>query len=559
MLFFRQLRCLAACRPSVGAGIVWATTTCEAEDRSDEWMARQGEHAWLEEVEGAEALKWVRTQNAMTTSRLGEPTTTTTTTTTYEKVLARLQSKEKIPGVRKLGDHYYNFWTDAENPRGVWRRTSPEEFRNAEPAWETVLDVDLLGKEENESWVWKGHTVLKEEGASPSRTLVALSPGGSDAVVRREFDLNTKKFGGFEVPLGKSRVSWVDKDTLLVGAVLRESDATNSGYPRVAREWKRGTSLEEAQIVFEGQASDVSCGGSVTRSRNVAFEWRYRVVSFYNAKRRVRRLGRENVWYELDAFGVPDDASVSVFGDNLLLELRTAWNGFAAGALVAVDFDDFTKNGPKASSFRALFEPSETTSLVGVAKTKDHIILNVLDTVKSRLVTLNTSWEVVSSDDPPRIKNVGISPVDSDQSNDYFATTSSFLEPSTLSLVATGKSNEVLKQLPDLFVAQNHRQFQEFATTKDGTRIPYFVVSNGDETSPCLMVGYGGFEVSLLPGYSSTIGTWLERGGTYVVANIRGGGEFGPAWHSAALGENRRRAYDDFAAVAEDLVAKRIT
>lgn len=524
-------------------------------DRSDLWMPKQGEHAWLEEVQGEAALKWVVAQNNRTFHELGDPSQSAT----YHKVKAALESKDKIPGVRKIGPYYYNFWQDQANARGLLRRTLPEHYV-AGDKWETVLDVDALGREEKESWVWKGHTLLKEYDGDKLvraiRTLVALSPGGSDAVVRREFDLEEKKFveDGFVLPVAKSRVSWKDRDTLLVGMALDEGEKTTSGYPRVVREWKRGTRLEDAPIVFEGQESDVSVGSAVTRSKGVALEWRSRSYSFYASKRLMRKLP-DGVWYDMSKLGVPDDVDMSQYGSSLLLELRTEWLGFKSGSLLAVDVDDLLRRGGKAH-FDVLFEPTPATSLVGRAATKNMLILNVIDTVRSKLVFLAPDpWRVVGEDAEPRIRTASVGGVDVDESDDYFLRTSSFLEPSTLSLVS-GDTTTLLKSLPDLF-NHDHTVSQYLATSKDGTQVPYFCVST-TKKGPCLLYGYGGFEISVMPSYAATVGAWLERGGTYVVANIRGGGEFGPDWHKAALRENRQKAYDDFFAVAQDLVARGI-
>ncbi|KAK3261375.1 hypothetical protein CYMTET_29712, partial [Cymbomonas tetramitiformis] len=247
------------------------------------WMEKDGEHAWLEEVEGESALTWVKDINANCLSELGDPASKAS----YQRVLSILDSKEKIPHPRKIGEYYYNFWQDAENPRGLWRRTTPESYRQPEPEWEVVLDVDALGAAEDISWVYAGHTLLEEEdGSPPSRTLMKLSRGGSDANVVREFDLVTKAFveGGFELPEAKSRVSWVHRDLLLVGTDLGEGSLTDSGYPRQVREWARGTPLKEAPLMYEGEATDVAVSGYLGFHAGHAFEWRRRSTTFYTSK-----------------------------------------------------------------------------------------------------------------------------------------------------------------------------------------------------------------------------------------------------------------------------------
>ena len=514
-------------------------------------------------MSGDAALGWAKAQNEATFAALGDPAASPT----YGRILEVLESKEKIPGVSKIGDFYYNFWTDEANPRGLLRRVpSLEAFRSEDPPWETVLDVDALGRAEGESWVYKGSASCREYDekhrlvGSPTRTLVSLSPGGSDAIVRREFDLAAKAFVGgdaFELlDPSKSRCSWLDRDTLFLGADLKDGDLTSSGYPRTVREWTRGTDPKDAPVVFEGEASDVSVGGYVSRSRGAAFEWRYRATTFYTTKKQVRRhsAARDGVWHRLDALGLPDDAQVSHLGDQLLVEPRSdlvaGGTTYPAGSYLAVGFDDFVARGVRGANFEPLFVPSAKTSLASAAATRDRLVLTVLDNVRTRLVFLEpvevggkTTWRDAGSEAAPMIRGVSASPVDAEESNAYFLRTSTYLEPSTLALAdaaagAAGVADaEVIKALPAMFDAAGKEAFQGEATSADGTKIPFFCVrtAGAPPETPCLLYGYGGFEISNTPGYGGTIGAgWLERGATYVVANIRGGGEFGPRWHHAA-------------------------
>ena len=565
-----------------------AAAGCEAADDREAliagWEAKQGEHAWLEEVSGDAALGWAKAQNEATFAALGDPAASPT----YGRILEVLESREKIPGVSKIGDFYYNFWTDEANPRGLLRRVpSLEAFRSEDPQWETVLDVDALGRAEGESWVYKGSVSCREYDenhrlvGSPTRTLVSLSPGGSDAIVRREFDLAAKAFVGgdaFELlDPSKSRCSWLDRDTLFLGADLKDGDLTSSGYPRTVREWARGTDPGDAPVVFEGEASDVSVGGYVSRSRGAAFEWRYRATTFYTTKKQVRRHGaaRDGVWHRLDALGLPDDARVSHLGDQLLVEPRSdlvaGGTTYPAGSYLAVGFDDFVARGVRGATFEPLFVPTAKTSLAAAAATRDRLVLTILDNVRTRLVFLEpveargaTTWRDAGSEAAPMIRGVSASPVDAEESNAYFLRTSTYLEPSTLALAdaaagAAGVADaEVIKALPAMFDAAGKEAFQGEATSADGTKIPFFCVrtAGAPPETPCLLYGYGGFEISNTPGYGGAIGAgWLERGATYVVANIRGGGEFGPKWHQAAKREKRHVCVDDFAAVARHLAA----
>mmetsp|Transcript_14428 Transcript_14428/g.21780 ORF Transcript_14428/g.21780 Transcript_14428/m.21780 type:complete len:734 (-) Transcript_14428:322-2523(-) len=532
--------------------------------------------AWLEEIEGEKALKWVREQNARTVTAWGNPITSPT----YQKVLEALESKDKIPGVSKIGNFYYNFWTEKERPRGILRRCKPEEYAEKEVPWETVLDIDALCREDDCSYVYKGIKSFKPTiKSNPRRTLVALSPGGSDAVIRREFDLEKKKFVPIEDQAfvistpEKHSCSWLDNDTLLIAIGLSDKEKTDSGYPRVLREWKRGTDLKDAPIVYTGKKSDVTVGGSLTRSRGVELEWRYRAPSFYTSRRSVRRHTpkRDGVWYDLQELGIPQDASVFAHGAVLLIELRTSWLSFSAGALLAVGLDDLCQNGISAN-IQPLFLPQPHTSLKGISASKNLLALVIQDHVKPSLHLFNVDLvndilqiknlnSILTHDlERPQIRALSVSAVDSDESDDFFLRSSSFLEPSTLSLLQIDQSrttSKLLKTLPHMFqVKANQIVEQRFATSADGTQVPYFLIKNGDNTqAPCLIFAYGGFEISLGPSYNSALGRgWLERGGHYVLANLRGGGEYGPSWHKAALKENRQKAYDDLNAVAKHLV-----
>lgn len=515
-------------------------------------------YLWLEDVTGERPLAWVREQNALSkqeleTSPVFEPI--------RKRILAILDSKEKIPYVSKHGAFYYNFWRDDKHVRGLWRRTSLAEFKKAEPAWETVLDLDKLAETEKENWVWKGYSVLYP---TYDRCLLSLSHGGADAVVVREFDLKTKSFltDGFYLPEAKSETAWRDRDTLYVGTDFGPDSLTSSGYPRIVKEWKRHTPLTEAKTIFEGKHEDVSVSASVDHDHGRTYEFIQRAPTFFTSEELVRK-GEQ--WVRVPK---PDDANVGTFEDQMILRLRSDWTvegkTYPAGALLAGDFDKCLKGG---HNFQVLFTPTERKSLAGSSATKHYLLINELDNVKNRLYRLERKkgeWTRTPID-APALGSVGINGIDPDESDDYFMTISDFLTPSSLYYGTLRRSNrEKLKSLPAFFNADGLEITQHEATSKDGTRVPYFQVSrvalamNGK--NPTLLYGYGGFEISMLPNYSGSIGSaWLERGGTYVLANIRGGGEFGPKWHEAARKEHRQRAYDDFIAVAEDLIARKLT
>jgi prolyl oligopeptidase len=516
-------------------------------------------YLWLEEVTGERALAWVRARNAESTAEL---TKGPEFKELNDRLLRIYDSKEKIPFVAKHGPFYYNFWRDETNKRGLWRRTTLEEYRKPEPKWETVLDLDELAEAEKENWVWHGANFLEPAN---DRCLVSLSRGGADAAVVREFDPKTKEFvrDGFTLPEAKSDVSWKDRDTLLVGTDFGPGSRTDSGYPRVIKEWARGAKLADAKLVYEGQKTDVEVGTTVDHAKGFEREFVQRAVTFWESELFLRRGGR------LVKIEKPLDAEASAHREWLLIRLRTAWavggRTYPAGALLAADFEGFLKGD---RTFAVLFEPTERTSLASFSPTRNHVLLNELDNVRSRIYVLSRkdgAWKREELPGLPKIANAGASAVEPDESDDYFLTVTDYLAPTTLSIGTAGRGPaEKLKQNPAFFDAKGLTVSQHEATSKDGTKVPYFQVSREnlalDGTAPTLLYGYGGFEVPLTPGYSAGVGAgWLEKGGVYVVANVRGGGEFGPRWHQAALKANRHRAYEDFAAVAEDLVKRRVT
>ena len=518
-------------------------------------------HLWLEDVTGEKQIAWVRERNAESTQAL---TSGTGFAAIEQRILSILDSKERIPAVTKIGDRYYNFWRDAANPKGVWRSTTLDEYRKAEPAWETVIDIDALAKAEHENWVWHGATVLEPEDRV---CLVSLSRGGADADVVREFDLDSKAFvdGGFSLPEAKSRVAWRGRESLFVATDFGPGSLTASGYPRTVREWTRGTPLPQAEVVFEGQPDDMSVGASRDLTPGFERDFLVRQITFWTNEFFLRRGGH------LIKIDKPDDANASVHREWLLIELRSPWTveetTFPAGALLAANFEAFLKGD---RTLHVLFEPTDRTSLAAWAGTRNHILLTTLDNVRNRISALtftDGTWHREPLTGVPDIGTASISPVDEIESDDYWLVTSSPLEPSTLSLGSAAtptKAPEKLKQTPAFFDASGMKVEQHEAVSQDGTRIPYFQIGRADlpadGSTPTLLYGYGGFEIPLLPGYSPASGVaWLEKGHAYVIANIRGGGEFGPRWHQAALKEKRHRAYEDFAAVAEDLIARKVS
>jgi prolyl oligopeptidase len=521
---------------------------------------QQDPHLWLEDVEGEQSRAWVDARNDETEAELGA-------NPDYAALRGRLKaildSKDKIPYVRLHGAHYYNFWRDADHERGIWRRTTPAEYGKSAPQWETVLDLDLLARAENENWVWAGASFLKPQG---TRCLLSLSRGGGDAHVVREFDLELKAFvaDGFTLPEAKGSAGWIDRDTLFVATDFGPGSMTESGYPRVVKEWKRATPLADARPVYEAQTDDLSASAWFDYTPGHERQFVQRQIGFYSSELFVRDPA-SGVLTRIDK---PEDAEAFTVRGQLLVQLRSDWTiagvTWPQGALLAIPFSAFMAGG---RDFTALFTPSATTSLEDVSATRDAILLTVLDKVKDRIVELRMldgAWqrrEVAA----PGMGALGVSPVDEIASSQYFLTVTDFLTPSSLYLAQAGSDTRtLLKAMPAFFDAGPYTVSQFEAASKDGTPVPYFVVMRRglalDGDNPALLYGYGGFEVSLTPFYSGVTGAaWLERGGIYVLANIRGGGEFGPRWHQAALKDQRQNAFDDFLAVAEDLAARGFT
>jgi prolyl oligopeptidase len=513
---------------------------------------------WLEGVSTERSLAWAREHNAKCENQLVDDSFRSL----EARLKAQLDSDAKIPSVRKIGAHYYNLWTDARNPRGLWRRTTPTDYEREDPAWETVLDLDALGRAEGKSWVWHGADVLAPDDRL---CLISLSPGGSDADVVREFDLERKAFvaGGFELPEAKSGVSWRDRDSLWVGTDFGPGSLTESGYPRTVRLWRRGTPLASAELVFEGLKQDVRV--AVTHDSTPGFErdFALRAPSFFTNEMSLWSDGR---WVKVRK---PDDANATPWREWLLLELRSDWSvqgqRFEAGSLLVTKLADSLTD---AASYEVLFTPGERVSLASITPTRNHVIVATLDEVKSRLAVLTpgaSGWTQAPMAGLPEFGELSVRAIDSEESDDYFLGVNDFvMPPSLLAGTLGGSAPKLLKSAPAFFDVTGLVVSQHQALSQDGTRIPYFEVRRADApldgSAPTLLEAYGGFEVSLTPHYDGIVGAaWLEAGGVYVLANIRGGGEFGPKWHQAALKQNRMRCYEDVAAVARDLCARNVT
>lgn len=537
------------------AGAAWVSAVPAQAAMSNEL---DDTYLWLEDVDSARALDFARAASTRTLSELRERKEFAQI---RDEVLDVLDSRERIAHVAAHGDHLYNFWQDAANPRGLWRRTTWAEYRKPQPVWEIVIDVDVLARDEKENWVWKNAQCLPPRG---NRCLISLSRGGGDAIVVREFDLVNKQFvaDGFVVPEAKSDVEWRDRDTLYVSTDFGPGSMTDSGYPRIVKRWHRGTPLTRAVTVFEGQRTDVGVDAwvdhDVRDGTMLITEGVRRLIAFYDGETFVLRDGAPV------RLAVPNDAAAQVVGPWLIVRLRSAWNAggraYPAGALIATRTQDFLQG---KHAFDVLFEPSARTALQKVwSATRNAIVLDVLDNVRSRLFVLtptDSGWQRQEVN-LPSLGAASAIPVDRYASDQIFITYQDFLTPPTLFVGTAGEPIEKLKSMPAFFDASRMMVQQFEAKSRDGTGVPYFVVGAREaKNAPTILYGYGGFENALEPFYSGGIGrAWLARGGVLVVANIRGGGEFGPAWHQAALKEKRQNAFDDFIAIAEDLTRRGI-
>ncbi len=523
--------------------------------------AEDDPYLWLEDVEGEKALAWVEEQNKQSLGYLEA-------LPTFEKFRDRnleiYDSEERIAYPALRGDYVYNYWRDANNKRGIWRRATLADYAAGKSDWDIILDLDKLAEQDGEDWVWKGSSCLRPEYR---HCLLRLSRGGADAVVVREFDIEKRAFvdDGFYLAEAKTQLSWIDEDSVYVGTDFGEGSLTDSGYARTARVWERGVPIEEAREVFAGKQADVSAGVFRTWDQDTPYDIAYRAPSFYSSESYL--LGDDGKPTRID---IPDDADLQgIMNGQMIVELKSDWKpsdtSYPQGSVISIDFARFMKG---ARDFDVIFAPTGSVAIKrgGVVSTRDYVILNLLDDVVSRMMRfsyVDGEWqgEDIEAEALGSINLVTAA----EDSNVFFFSYEGFLRPDTLYVANDGGATiEALKSLPDFFATDGMSVAQHFATSKDGTRIPYFVVlpanfeANGK--TPTLMYGYGGFEVSRTPSYSATVGhSWVARGGAFVVANIRGGGEYGPAWHQAALKENRQRAYDDFIAVGEDLIERKIT
>jgi len=525
--------------------------SCSAPQQEDPYI-------WLEEVEGEGALAWVEEQNRESLAILkGHPTYQEF----FEKNLEVLNSSDRIAAPQILGNYIYNFWQDADHVRGIWRRATRESYLKGNPKWDVLLNIDELSGADDVKWVFKGASGLQPDY---DRFIVYLSKGGADAVVIREFNPNTKTFieDGFQLPEAKGSVSWIDENMLMVRTDFGEGSMTTSGYPRQMRIWSRGEDIADAVLIYECETEDMGVYGGVINKVDRQYIYLDRRMGFYHSWKYVIEEG------ELIKLDVQDDAQlVDILNGQMILNLKSDWEVagdlYKQGSLVSLDYSDLMEG---RHVIRLIVEPGERSSVASTASTQNRLLVMKLTNVISELYSYSFNEGVWEGNrvDVPGMGSIFPGSTD-DLSDNFFFYYQNFLTPSSLYYAdASTLQFNFVQSMPAFFDASGLDVWQYEVKSSDGTMIPYFVIGsqnmeyNGN--NPTLLYAYGGFESPSLPRYSAIVGnSWLEKGGVYVLANIRGGGEFGPQWHQAGLKENRQLVFDDFHAVAEDLIARSIT
>ena len=549
---------------AIGAGLR-QTQTMSSPDLEDPYI-------WLEEVHGEEALAWAEEHNA---AALGRLKGASTYQENYDEILAILDAKDRIPYGNLHANYVFNFWQDAEHTRGIWRRATIASYETQTPEWETLLDVDALAAQENENWVYEGSTCTP----GLTRCMVFLSRGGTDAFVGREFDLQTMQFvtDGFFVPEAKSDIAYLDADTLLVATDFGEGTLTQSGYPRQVHVWRRDERLASTEMLLEAEPEDIGAWSAVYHGPDRTTALLIRAINFYEAE--YFHTGTAGASGAAGAGGVsgantklplPLSAEIQgMMGDQLIVTLREDWtleNGttIAQASLIAFPLYDFLRNRTMPE-IEVLYTPGPRASIQEVLVGRDAVYAAIFENVTGRIHAFRRGPGTGAWSDTrmtlPEGGATGITSVNDFGPEAYF-NFENFLTPDTLYADHGGDAPVPIKSLPARFDAEMFEAAQYKAVSRDGTRIPYFIVRarDADGAQPTVLYGYGGFEISQTPWYWAIAGrVWLSKGGSYAVANIRGGGEFGPAWHQAALKTNRQLAYDDFIAVAEDMIRRRFT
>ncbi len=532
-------------------GVTLMATNCIAAQTDDPFL-------WLEDIHGKPSMDWVKQHNAQTVGLL---TAQTDYQSTYDIFLAAMNSKDNIVYPRIFGEYIYNYWMDENYPKGLWRRTAKQGYIDGAPQWENLIDIGKLSQEEGENWDF-----TSVEGVFPdySRFLVSLSRGGGDAKVIREYNPASKAFvkDGFSLPEGKGFACYLDLNTLLVAYNFGEGTMTTSGYPRQARLWKRGTEVKDAPVIHQADASDVMVWPRVINTVDRQYVFIIQRRTFFTQTAYAYEGGK------LIKLAIPEDAAIQdALHGKLIIKLQSDWqtgnSTFRQGSIVGIDYTSLL--GGKGQP-ELIVEPDARSSVAEVAATRDGLIVNMLKDVKSKLFVFAYNRKRWSRTQVPipefgtvRLRTCSI------VNNDYFFYYSDFITPTSLYFANASQDGiRLLQSAPSLFDGNRYRTWQYQARSKDGTLVPYFVVGAKemklDGNNPTMLTAYGGFGGSMTPYYLSTYGpTWLDRGCVFVLGNIRGGGEFGPAWHQAGIKEKHQNVNDDFIAISEDLIARKIT
>ena len=553
---FATLSAQAAAATLALIGVVLPVNTLAAQNATDP-------NLWLEEVEGERALQWAEERNAETRATLmAHPRYRQI----FDQTMEILTSSDRIATPTIMAGQVYNFWTDATHPRGILRRTDWDDYLAGDPAWETVIDIDALSDTDGVPWAFKSlfGSAMLCHAPTNRRCLVFLSPGGSDASEVREFDLVEKRFvsGGFTLPAAKVSAAWVDGDHILVATSGEGEPVTTSGYAATVRLWERGTPFSAASEVFAIDDGDMAVAVGSMETHRGSEPTIARLKTIFTADTHLVRDGR------LARLDIPDDATTAVSGNHLIVQLVSEWTvggrSYPEGSVVSTDLEALVAG---RTDIEVVLEPGPRSSINAISTTKDHVLITMLTDVQGQLLRFthgDAGWTREAIETPSMGSVAIVANGTSSEHNRFFFSFSSFTQPTTLYFADEDGSVREVASLPHEFAADGVITEQFYATSADGTEVPYFVVRHEDApldgSNPTLQTAYGGFQISRTPAYLGSTGkNWVEAGGVYVLANIRGGGEFGPAWWRAALKENRQRAYDDFIAVSEDLIARGIT
>ncbi len=528
----------------------------------------------LEEIDSANSLAWVKTRNELSFKQLS---TDPRYQGVEEQVRKILLASDRLAPSSIHANYYYRFWQDTEHKRGLWQRMPLQDFKKGLENWDTLLDIDKLALEEKENWVYQSLSCKEPEN---KLCLIRLSRGGGDSSVVREFDVENKKFvaNGFILPEAKSDISWVDDNTVLVATDWGDGSLTSSGYPRLVRLWSRGTASHTGQILFSAETSDVGVSTAVYTHQGKKYLMIHREISTFGGEYWLYQKPYQNInithsilnlSQEMTKLPIPKDAELKGFyKGHFLISLRNDWqqggNILKQGSLISLNSSNLS------GSAENIYTPDSRSSINAVDESKDFVFVTISENVKAKILAFSRNEENIWTHEVVKLPSGGTAYITSANNHDHniLLKYENFLQAPTLYLLSSTSTKLQepiqLRSQPSRFNEELFEDHQYEATSKDGTKIPYSIVhAKGmalDGRNPTLLYGYGGFEISLMPSYLNQIGkVWLESGGVYVRANIRGGGEFGPQWHIAGTKENKQRVFDDFIAVAEDLITRRIT